>query len=70
MLSGHSTFISHLNSLCYNGFVTYPSFNYAALEGCSQDIIENLSNSIYTLNPFEEKRDYFATSILSESFSL
>ena len=65
-----ATFRSHLNSLGYNGFVTYPSFNYAALEGCSQDRIEKLSNTIDTLNPFEEKRDYFATSILSESFSL
>ena len=65
-----ATFRSHLNSLGYNGFVTYPSFNYAALEGCSQDRIEKLSNTIDTLNPFEEKRDYFATSILSESVNL
>tara|TARA_B100001248_G_scaffold213220_1_gene167653 strand:+ start:270 stop:650 length:381 start_codon:yes stop_codon:yes gene_type:complete len=51
----------------YNGFVTYPSFNYSALEACSQDRIEKLSNTIDTLNPFEEKRDFFATSVLSES---
>ena len=65
-----ATFRSHLNSLGYNGFITYPSFNYSALEGCSQDRIEKLSNTIDTLNPFEEKRDYFATSILSESINL
>ena len=65
-----ATFRSHLNSLGYNGFVTYPSFNYSALEGCSQDRIEKLSNTIDTLNPFEEKRDYFATSVLSESVNL
>ena len=41
-----------------------------ALECCSQDRIERLSNSIDTLNPFEEKRDYFATSVLSESSNL
>ena len=29
-----------------------------------------MSNTIDTLNPFEEKRDYFATSILSESENL
>ena len=29
-----------------------------------------MSNSIDTLNPFEEKRDYFATSVLSESSNL
>tara|TARA_B100001175_G_scaffold207436_1_gene176074 strand:+ start:313 stop:678 length:366 start_codon:yes stop_codon:yes gene_type:complete len=54
----------------YNGFITYPSFNHSALEACSQDRIEKLSNTIDSLNPFEEKRDYFATSILSESVNL
>ena len=33
-------------------------------------MIEKLSNTIDSLNPFEEKRDYFATSILSESINL
>ena len=31
---------------------------------------EKISNTIDSLNPFEEKRDYFATSILSESINL
>ena len=65
-----ATFRSHLNSMGYNGFISYPSFNHPALEGCSQDRIEKLSNTIDTLNPFEEKRDFFATSILSESVNL
>jgi len=65
-----ATFRSHLSSMGYNGFITYPSFNYYALEACSQDRIEKLSNTIDSLNPFEEKRDYFATSILSESENL
>ena len=65
-----STFRSHLNSMGYNGFITYPSFNHSALEACSQDRIEKLSKTIDSLNPFEEKRDYFATSILSESVNL
>ena len=65
-----ATFRSHLSSLGYNGFITYPSFNHTALEGCSQDRIEKLSGTIDSLNPFEEKRDYFAASILSESVSL
>ena len=65
-----ASFRSHLNSLGYNGFITYPSFNYSALEGCSQDRIEKLSETIDSLNPFEEKRDYFATSVLSESENL
>ena len=65
-----ATFRSHLNSLGYNGFISYPSFNHAALEACSQDRIEKLSSTIDSLNPFEEKRDYFATSVLSESENL
>ena len=65
-----STFRSNLNSMGYNGFITYPSFNHSALESCSQDRIEKLSSTIDSLNPFEEKRDYFATSILSESINL
>ena len=65
-----ANFRSHLNSLGYNGFISYPSFNHPALEACSQDRIEKLSNTIDTLNPFEEKRDYFATSVLSESENL
>ena len=65
-----ATFRSHLNSLGYNGFITYPSFNHDALEACSQDRIEKLSNTIDSLNPFEERRDFFATSILSESENL
>jgi MraZ protein len=65
-----ATFRAHLNSMGYNGFISYPSFNHSALEACSQDRIEKLSNTIDSLNPFEEKRDFFATSILSESENL
>ena len=63
-------FRSHLSSLGYKGFIAYPSFNHEALEACSEDRIKKLSNTIDSLNPFEEKRDYFATSVLSESVSL
>ena len=65
-----ATFRSHLNSMGYNSFISYPSFNHTALEACSPDRIEKLSNTIDSLNPFEEKRDFFATSILSESINL
>ena len=65
-----ATFRSYLNSMGYNGFISYPSFNHSALEACSQDRIEKLSNTIDSLNPFEEKKDFFATSILSESINL
>ena len=65
-----ATFRAHLTSMGYNGFISYPSFNHSALEACSQDRIEKLSKTIDSLNPFEEKRDYFATSVLSESENL
>ena len=65
-----ASFRSYLSSLGYNGVICYPSFNNQSIESCSQDRIEKLSNTIDSLNPFEEKRDYFATSILSESISL
>ena len=65
-----ATFRSHLSSMGYNGFISYPSFNHSALEACSQDRIEKLSNTIDSLNPFEEKRDFFATSILADSTNL
>jgi MraZ protein len=65
-----ATFRSHLTSMGYNGFIGYPSFNHSALEACTQDRIEKLSSTIDSLNPFEEKRDYFATSVLSESENL
>ena len=65
-----ASFRSHLSSTGYNGFISYPSFNHPALEACSQERIEKLSNTIDSLNPFEEKRDFFATSILSESENL
>ena len=65
-----SSFRSYLNSMKFNGFITYPSFTNSSLEACSKDRIEKISNAIDTLNPFEEKRDYFATSVLSESVEL
>ena len=54
----------------YNGVICYPSFNNQSIEAWPQDRVEKISNSIDSLNPFEEKRDFFATSILSESTNL
>ena len=65
-----ASFRSHLSNLGYNGVVCYPSFNNQSIEAWPQDRIEKISNSIDALNPFEEKKDYFATSILSESINL
>ena len=65
-----ASFRSFLTTQGYNGFVSYPSFSNPALECCTQERIEKLSNSIDTLNPFEENRDIFSTSILANSFQL
>ena len=65
-----ASFRSYLGGMGYNGIICYPSFNNSAIEGCPQNRIEKLSDSIDSLNPFEEKRDIFATSVLSESVNL
>ena len=65
-----ASFRSYLSNLGYNGVICYPSFNNSSIEACSQDRIEKISSAIDSLNPFEEKRDYFATSILADSTNL
>ena len=65
-----ASFRSHLSNLGYNGVVCYPSFNNSSIEAWPQDRIEKISNAIDALNPFEEKKDFFATSILSASINL
>ena len=65
-----ASFRSYLSNLGYNGVVCYPSFNNQSIEAWPQDRIEKISNSIESLNPFEEKRDFFATSVLAESINL
>ncbi len=65
-----ASFRSYLSNLGYNGIICYPSFNNQSIEAWPQDRIEKISNTIDNLNPFEEKRDFFATSILSESTNL
>ena len=65
-----ASFRSYLSNLGYNGVVCFPSFNNQSIEAWPQNRIEKISNTIDSLNPFEEKRDFFATSILSESVNL
>ena len=65
-----ATFRTYLSSMGYSGIICYPSFNNFSIEACPQNRIERLSESIDSLNPFEEKRDIFATSVLSDSVNL
>ncbi len=69
-VSVQASYRSYLSNLGYNGIVCFPSFNNQCIEAWPQDRIEKISNTIDTLDPFEEKKDYFATSILSESINL
>ena len=62
-----ASYRSYLSNIGYNGIICYPSFNNLCIEAWPQDRIEKISNAIDSLNPFEENKDYFATSILSES---
>ena len=66
-----ASFRSYLSNLGYNGVICYPSFNNNCIEAWPQDRIEKISNAMNSLNPFlKKKKDYFATSILSESINL
>ena len=65
-----ASYRSYLSNLGYNGIICFSSFNNQCIEAWPQDSIEKISNAIDSLNPFEEKKDYFATSILSESINL
>ena len=65
-----ASFRSYLSNLGYNGIVCFPSFNNQSIEAWPQERIEKISNTIDSLSPFEEKRDFFATSVLSESINL
>tara|TARA_B110000263_G_scaffold187682_1_gene165371 strand:+ start:177 stop:632 length:456 start_codon:yes stop_codon:yes gene_type:complete len=65
-----ASYRSYLSNIGYNGVICYPSFNNQCVEAWPQDRVEKISTAIDSLNPFEEKKDYFATSILSESINL
>ena len=65
-----ASFRTYLSSMGYSGIICYPSFNNLSIEACPQSRIEKLSESIDSLNPFEEKRDIFATSVLADSVNL
>ena len=50
-----ASYRSYLSNLGYNGVICYPSFNNQSIEAWPQDRVEKISNSIDSLNPFEEK---------------
>ena len=65
-----ATFRSELSNMGHNGVVCYPSFVNFSIEFCPQSRIEKIIETIDNLNPFEESRDIFSTSILANSQQL
>ena len=65
-----AAFRSHLSNLGYNSIICYPSFTNSSIEFCPQSRLEKIAETIDTLNPFEENRDIFSTSILANSSQL
>jgi MraZ protein len=61
---------SHLSNLGYNSVICYPSFTNSSIEFSPQSRLEKIAETIDTLNPFEENRDIFSTSILANSSQL
>lgn len=69
-ISVPANFRNTLLHLPFQGIVVYPSFVNNCIEACGIDRIEQLSESIDTLDPFSEERDAFATAILGDSVQL
>ena len=65
-----ASYRSHLSALGYSGVICYPSFTNSSVEFCPQDRLQKIIDTIDTLNPFEENRDIFSTSILANSSQL
>ena len=65
-----ASYRSYLSSLGYNGVICYPSFINPSIEFCSQNRLRKIIDTIDTLDPFEENRDIFSTSILANSSQL
>lgn len=63
-------FRNALSGQSFHGIVAYPSFVNPCVEASGIDRIEQLSQSIDSLDPYSEERDAFATSILGESVQL
>ena len=69
-MSVPAAYRSHLSNLGYNSVICYPSFTNSSIEFCPQSRLEKIAETIDTLNPFEENRDIFSTSILANSSQL
>ena len=65
-----ATFRSHLSSLVITVLFATHLLQISSIEFCPQSRIEKIMETIDNLNPFEENRDIFSTSILANSHQL
>jgi MraZ protein len=65
-----ANFRTALSKQEFQGVVAYPSFVNPCIEACSMDRIEQLSESIDSLDPYSDERDAFAATILGGSVQL
>ncbi len=65
-----ASFRTVLSAQGFNGVVLFRSISHPAVEGWSSDQMESLSKGIGSFNPFSEKRDDFAFSILADATQL
>lgn len=54
----------------FSGIVAYASFVNKCIEACGMDRIMQISSSIDNLDPYSDRRDAFATTILGGSVQL
>lgn len=65
-----ASFRSVLNHQDFSGIVAYGSFIHPCIEACGMSRIQQLSESIDSLDPYSEERDAFAMAILGGSSQL
>ena len=54
----------------FAGLYVYPSFKYPALEGCGEDVMRQISDSLEDLDMFSDEQEDLATAILENAHSL
>ncbi|MSP20386.1 MAG: division/cell wall cluster transcriptional repressor MraZ [Alphaproteobacteria bacterium] len=65
-----ASFRTLLTAQGFNGVVVFRSISHPALEGWGIEQMEGLAKGIEAFNPFSEKRDDFAFSILADAAQL
>ena len=65
-----ASFRSQINKDGFDSIICYPSFTLPTIEFCPQSRLNKIIEAIDNLNPFDENRDIFATSVAANSHKL